>query len=600
MNRFFQQRKHSANIGYHGHDLSHSFGTTFSSSMLLPIDWHFLNPGDKINVDECAVVKTTDMLKPSSTSGKFKIQHFFVPIRLLDSYFSSKFFNVNLTERAIEVQSHLTKVLPYFTLQDCVNSLFGLSATDLANRYRLLDALGYNISFTETGAAKYDPLRRVSAYPLLAYQRIYNDYFRLTDWEPKAVDTFNIDDYPAGTVNAARLRRICQLRFAPLHSDYFNYFYPSPLQTSDLSGGSQISQPLDYKFLSEYFTQNSQIVDDSVDIPFREFNDSENGSSVANSFNAVSNYLSTQIDTATQTLISTANIRNMFAVEKILEITRRAKKSYDAQVLAHFGVNPHSDRESIRFRSVDFDLTIGQVVSSANTSEGVLGERAGLGSGQKAFTGTSTFTANEHGVYMALVYFVPDVKYAVDGVLDELGAVTADMFYHPEFDKLGMEPMWLNELQGGINAGGGSKYFAVPQNGNSEVNSPAETSRSFYRLIGWRDRYAYLKIAPNLLRGGLKGTRSYKEWSPQRTPDNIVSTDSQDRISAILKREYGTYLNSILVIPYAPNPLTGDDITAIAANKDFARVFDTDPFIFDGYIKFHKASKMSSNSLPNL
>ena len=95
----------------------------------------------------------------------------------------------------------------------------------------------------------------------------------------------------------------------------------------------------------------------------------------------------------------TAYVRRNVCNEKLLMITGRTKKTYDAQVLAHLGVEvPHDVKHDIScIGRTTFDLHIGEVTSLASTSDSPLGELAGKGwsMGQgKQFK----FTAPCHGV----------------------------------------------------------------------------------------------------------------------------------------------------------------------------------------------------------
>lgn len=580
-NKFFQSPMSQNQQGYNGFDLSHSLQTTFSSGMIIPLDWHFCNPGDKFQIDEACVVKTTDLLKPSSTSGKFYVDHFFVPISVLDSFFGTKFYGLNLRESSALSLENLTNQLPCTNLST-IEELLSVNSPWPGDVFRLLDAFGVHIRFDEQGNPLFNRDRRISLYPFLAYQRVYNDYFRLTDWEAKDVASYNFDIHPSGFVNQVNsLIPLMQLRYAPLKPDYFNYYLPNPLQTSDISHGAPFAQTEDFKFLQ------SAMGTDFVYDPEMDGGKIKSGSTTIQNSADIS---SDPSNNPTIGFINTANIRNLFAVEKLLEITRRAKKTYDMQTLAHFGVNPHSDDESFRIRRSVFDLNIGQVVSSATTSEGVLGERAGLGHGQKAFSGNSKFTAKKHGIYLVVAYFLPDVVYSVDGVTEKLGTVSTNQMYHPEFDRLGMEPFNLDELVGLLGSGGEGSSAEVtpyPISGNF-----SDTSKGFFRLLGWRPRYSSLKIAPNVVSGGIASGRSYKEWSPQIIPDWVNMQLYPNNI----KFDFGHYLDSILVVPYNPSWPEGK----LNTKGNFNTVFDTDPFIFDTYLKIHKASKMSVNGLPSL
>ena len=134
---------------------------------------------------------------------------------------------------------------------------------------KLLDMLGYGsmISSTNTGKAaitkKYlgvdtlgdadNPLvyqtpQTVNALPLLAYQKIYYDFFSNSQWEKHKAYAYNVD-YWSGTGNIGLVTDMVQLRYANYPKDYFMGMLPSsqygsvavlPSQSQDLSNSNSV------------------------------------------------------------------------------------------------------------------------------------------------------------------------------------------------------------------------------------------------------------------------------------------------------------------------------------------------------------------------
>ena len=98
--------------------------------------------------------------------------------------------------------------------------------------------------------------------------------------------------------------------------------------------------------------------------------------------------------------------------EKLAMITGRARKTYDAQVLAHFGVKvPHDPKHDIAFIGQDtYDLKVGEVTSLSSTSEAGLGDLAGKGLGSGQSKGHK-FTAPCHGIVMTIFSIEPKKRY---------------------------------------------------------------------------------------------------------------------------------------------------------------------------------------------
>ena len=86
-------------------------------------------------------------------------------------------------------------------------------------------------------------------------------------------------------------------------------------------------------------------------------------------------------------------------------ITGRTKKTYDAQVLAHYGVEvPHDVKHDITLIGHDtYPIHVGEVTSLAATNDASLGDLAGKGWAQSPNdVKKHKFTAPCHGVIMTI------------------------------------------------------------------------------------------------------------------------------------------------------------------------------------------------------
>ena len=112
---------------------------------------------------------------------------------------------------------------------------------------KLLDMLGYGsmIASTNTGKAAitkkylgvdglgdadnplvYQTSQTVNALPLLAYQKIYYDFFSNNQWEKHKAYAYNVD-YWSGSGNLSLVTDMVQLRYANYPKDYFMGMLPS-------------------------------------------------------------------------------------------------------------------------------------------------------------------------------------------------------------------------------------------------------------------------------------------------------------------------------------------------------------------------------------
>lgn len=263
-----------------------------------------------------------------------------------------------------------------------------------------------------------------------------------------------------------------------------------------------------------------------------------------------------------------ANMETLYAADKLLEITRRAGKHYDAQTLAHFGVDVpnYIEGKAVKIGQYTEDFIIGDVVATSNTQSGDNGSPLGELAGKGYSAGKSKpvdFTAPCHGILMCIYSAAPSVDYYQEG-MDRLNAmIEREDWFTPEYDSLGMQPLFGYQCK--LN--------------NSSVGNTA--------LRGWQYRYSELKQKYNRIIAGFKG--STKFWTVGRESSNVAGNNptayyhSPFALNTIMEFNYlGGYPQS------AADPETSND------------VFDRDPLDHDFYFDVTKVSKMSRYGLMDL
>lgn len=82
-------------------------------------------------------------------------------------------------------------------------------------------------------------------FRLLAYQKIYNDYYRRTDYKSQDLPSFNCDNVPMdGYISREFFGNIFQMRYLPLKRDYFTNVYPSNLWLGGINDAEHGDQGL--------------------------------------------------------------------------------------------------------------------------------------------------------------------------------------------------------------------------------------------------------------------------------------------------------------------------------------------------------------------
>jgi hypothetical protein len=217
-----------------GFDIGRKNAFTAKVGELLPVYWDISMPGDKYKFSVEYFTRT----QPVETSAYTRLREYFdfyaVPLRLLWKSAPSvltQMQDINQIQALSLTQNlSLGTYLPSFPLVRFADSLyalnggsnnpsgtssfknmFGFSRADLA--YKLYSYLGYGnlakdappsgsrfwaTSLKNAGASspytqQYVQNNYVNLFPLLAYQKIYQDFFRWSQWENSNPSSYNVD-----------------------------------------------------------------------------------------------------------------------------------------------------------------------------------------------------------------------------------------------------------------------------------------------------------------------------------------------------------------------------------------------------------------------
>ena len=201
-----------------GFDLSSKINFTAKCGELLPVMCKEVIPGDKVTIDLSSFTRTM----PVNTAAFARIREYydfyFVPFSHLwnraNTVLSQMDYNKQHATSLTDVDSAAYMgELPFVSAETIATYLRNVQG--LENQYKwnmfgfnrgkcsakLLQYLGYGNydvfnDTSKTGGFNYNP--DLNILPLLAYQKIYSDYFRNEQWEKPQPSTFNVD-YLDGT-----------------------------------------------------------------------------------------------------------------------------------------------------------------------------------------------------------------------------------------------------------------------------------------------------------------------------------------------------------------------------------------------------------------
>ena len=589
-----------ARFGYHAkfkredHDLSRPFGFTAAPGMLLPIFADIATPGDSYYIKhDLTFLRTAPLAAPAMVDLKVHYETFFVPMQMIYQPFENTIFSLkNLQSSNYNLASLMNNNFPLFDYASYQSLITGSSLqrsvihSDAFRMADMLDLNGENFAKDTRSASTFNPRTEYtpSFFPwqILAYQTIYQYYYRLDDKSQFGNSLCNFDQFYASTsAVAGSYQDFFKIYQRPWKFDYFTSIYRAPI-VSDANLQKVLPQHLYYSDLVNANTvgiESSGNAANSTNLDIRSF---------VNAFN------NTYDVTNQQLALSTAGLRQMFANEKLAMITGRTKKTYDAQVLAHYGIEvPHDVKHDITMIAHDtYPIHIGEVTSLSATSDASLGDLAGKGWCQSPDDAKKhKFTAPCHGVIMTIFSVEPEQRYF--GGFNRINAVT-DAFDipTPEFDRLGNMPMF--------------RYEAGSWSHNSQT--------TLNDIIGWKERYYFNKrrspktsLAFMNSTQTYQGVNSYESYMMSRepfstgAPSQLPNYGRPDLEAAFYISRH--VMDGMMLVEFQDYWLDGyQSGSYVATDENWNAtpwlVYARDPFIVDSFEKITKVSWMSKDGEP--
>lgn len=624
-----------------GHDISAKNCFTAKVGELLPVWFDFAIPNCSYKFNLEYFTRT----RPVQTSAYTRIREYFdffaVPCDLIWKSFDSAV--IQMGEKApLQSKDLLTNLtvkgdLPYCALQDLNDALkfsagnpsqlgdkvsvvegygniFGYNRGDV--NHKLLTMLDYGNVVDKIGtwigtstnrwwnkssalsdfnsySQKYNINLAVNLFFLASYQKIYQDFFRWSQWENADPTSYNFDWYQGtGNIFGTKLfnsipasnaywkrDNLFSLRYANWNKDKFMGILPNS-QFGDLA-------VIDLGSIS---TTGSKIpvgaydgVNDSGSFhQMQTRTESTNTGSSATS-------KSTPIYPRSADSISIREKANLWAVlgespdlslkfsvlalrqaealQKWKEITQSVDTDYRNQIKAHFGVSvPQSESHMAKYiGGVARNLDISEVVnnylpdpSSSNSSSQAYIYGKGVGSGQ----GSMTFnTGSGYYIIMCIYHATPLLDYAISGPDGQNLATSVEDLPIPEFDNIGMESVPAVELMNS------SLY--------SNVNSAD-------KILGYNPRYYNWKTKIDRIHGAF--TTTLKDW---------VAPIDDSFLYSLFGGNLSTY-KGVTWPFFKVNPNTLDDIFAVKVDS----TWETDQLLVNCNVGCYVTRPLSADGVP--
>ncbi|AXH75910.1 MAG: major capsid protein [Microviridae sp.] len=471
-------------VGSNTFDLSHDKKLSCKMGELVPIHCMEIVPGDSISMSTSQLLRMAPMIAPIMHQVNVYTHFFFVPNRILWPNW----------------EKFITGGEDGF--DETVFPVCDFAAAPIAS---LGDYLG--LPNLPEGMVSMN----VSALPALAYNKIYNEYYRdqnlINPVIDSAVDGENI--MAPVTYNSQPYKRAWQ-------HDYFTAALPWTQK------GPEATIPLgDFNQL-ERMDGGEFVTGQQIDLVGMTFTDTKKallqgitGTPGAPEFVKFSEATATSIN----------DLRRAFKLQEWLEKNARGGSRYTESILSHFGVRS-SDQRLQRPEYLgggSSPMVISEVLQTSNndTQETPQGNMAGHGlnvGGSNSFR----YTAEEHGYIIGIMSIMPKPAYQ-QGVPKHFLKFDKFDYFWPSFAHLGEQPVENREI-----------YL---RNDNEDP-----TFQENYETFGYTPRYAEYKFINSSVHGEYKSTLDFwhmgrKFETPPALNKTFIECDPTTRIFAVLDSE---------------------------------------------------------------
>lgn len=613
MSKLDKKPMQQAQLSKSSHDLSHTYDYTSSTGMILPLVHDLLNPGESIQCKiDLSDTRTMPLQAAAYLDLDLHVDYFFVPMDMIFSNFNSFIYRIKeYYSSANFPHDNLPLMILANYKDDIYNSysqkvITGAQGTlfdDLAKgSTRLFEHLGYGS--LRTGVQTFNP--NVFPYALCAYNAIYQYYFRNDEYEPLNQACYNLDNVVLSSVTLFNEQNIssrdfCSLRYRDKYHDYFTRVKSSPIVSANnvIDYASSLSLAKSWLTREEPISGSNTLIDGY-------FGTSTSSPDSVNPVNARTNFGFRNIMVASQnfalngTDINTANLRALFANEKLWTITGMNRKQYDAQTLAHYGYDVPVDvmHQCQHIGHHLYQVHVGEVISTSGTATQPLATVAGKGYAFENKDGAIKFTAPCHGVFMA-VYSSAIHRNYFNNFRKENAVASWQDFYQPEFDHLGMQPLF--------------RYESLQDNLDDSTSSPSNLNGA--EILGWQYRYEQFKCrydrASMAFASGLRNNPTdtpfygpFSSWAPSE-----LAFDSSYLINNVWQpsgywryvlKENPCELNHIMAVAYDPVYYTPAESQTLNYYTNPWQLYATDPLVHHAFVDYKKLSTMSAFSMPRL
>ena len=519
-------------------DLSSKKLFTAKVGEILPCYWQIAIPGTKYRISSDWFTRTVPVNTAAYTRIKEYYDFYAVPLRLISRALPQAFTQMTdyITSATSDSRNtDILKAVPYCNLSDIssyFNSIYNKDYFDdvsLPLAYggvKILDMLGYG-SFMDKAATSlghvtasyfghniesptdnplvYSVSQRVNILPILAYQKIYYDFFSHSQWEKHLAYAYNVDYWP-GNTSIIPTKEMLKIRYANYPKDYFMGVLPNG-QYGSVAVLPSVSPSSDSRSLLYYEPQSSASA----------VLQSAGGSS---SSVRLSQTVSSSQGIRLNSDLSALSIRATEYLQRWKEVVQFSSKDYSDQMAAQFGIKApeYMGNHAHYIGGWSSVININEVLNTNLNTQDSQASIAGKGVGSNQGHTLTYDCGAEHQVIMCVYHAVPMLDWELSGQNPQLTVSAISDFPQPAFDQLGMQPVPVLNFHNNL---------SVQGSGN----------------LGYNLRYWQWKSAVDTIHSGFRTQGGYKSW--------VASVDGEDVLTSSAAFSY----QSFKVRPQQMNPI---------------------------------------------
>lgn len=488
-------------------DLSSKKLFTAKVGEILPCYWQIAIPGNKYRISSDWFTRTVPVNTAAYTRIKEYYDFYAVPLRLISRALPQAFTQMTdyMTSAASNTaNTEMLTSVPNTTLNLLSLSLHTVSGQDIFDdaglpyaygASKILDMLGYGSFLSSTNPALntitkaylgkenvadadnplvYRVSQTVNLLPLLAYQKIYYDFFSESQWEKHLAYSYNVD-YWDGKSQLNLAPEMLQLRYANYPKDYFMGMLPNSQYGSVAVLPSNSSEFAPNLVLSSRSNSTSPVIN------------SAGGTSVTTQS---SNNLSSPRYLYVNSDLSALSIRATEYLQRWKEVVQFSSKDYSDQMAAQFGIKApeYMGNHAHYIGGWSNVININEVLNTNLEADGSQAVIAGKGVGSASGHTLTYDCGAEHQVIMCVYHAVPMVDWNLTGQNPQLTVTAITDFPQPAFDQLGMQPVPALNLH----------------------NNPSRTASG---SLGYNLRYWQWKTNIDTVHAAFRSGMTYQSWA---------------------------------------------------------------------------------------